>query len=175
MQALEKRYRVVPISTVDKAELAKGGLLLMAHPLAQPSENLVELDEWVRDGGHVLLLADPMLDWRSERPLGDPLRPPPMFADTGLLGHWGLRLDSPVNRGPQPRSLAGFEVLTASPGELSGSCAISDDRLVARCKVARGEATIIADADFLDVERLPDGTAHNIDALLAALAELEQR
>ena len=61
----------------------------MAHPLAQTAENLVALDQWVRGGGRVLLLADPMLEWPSERPLGDPLRPPPMFMDTGLLAPLG--------------------------------------------------------------------------------------
>ena len=80
---------MVPISVTDGAELAKGRLLLMAHPLAQTAENLVALDAWVRRGGRVLLLADPMLEWPSKRPLGDPLRPPPMFADTGLLAPLG--------------------------------------------------------------------------------------
>jgi hypothetical protein len=107
LKALQSRYRVVPISVTDPAELAKGRLLLMAHPLAQPAEDLVALDQWVRRGGRVLLLADPMLDWPSERALGDPLRPPPMFMDTGLLGHWGLRLDAPDARSVQPRKLGG--------------------------------------------------------------------
>ena len=48
LQALETRYRVVPISVTDPAELAKGRLLLMAQPLAQPAEDLVALDQWVR-------------------------------------------------------------------------------------------------------------------------------
>ena len=78
----------------------------MAHPLAQTAENLVALDAWVRGGGRVLLLADPMLEWPSKRPLGDPLRPPPMFMDTGLLAHWGLRLDAPDERGPSDASSA---------------------------------------------------------------------
>ena len=102
----ETRYRVVPISVTDPAELAKGRLLLMAQPQAQTAENLVALDDWVRRGGRVLLLADPMLEWPSKRPLGDPLRPPPMFMDTGLLAHWGLRLDAPDERGPAGGSWA---------------------------------------------------------------------
>ena len=44
LKALETRYRVVPISVTDGADLAKGRLLLMAHPLAQTAENLVVLD-----------------------------------------------------------------------------------------------------------------------------------
>ena len=77
---------VVPIGTTDPAALGQGRLLLLAHPLAQTAENLVALDEWVRAGGRVLLLADPRLEWPSKRPLGDRLRPPPAFADTGLRG-----------------------------------------------------------------------------------------
>lgn len=175
LKALETRYRVVPISVTDERDLARGRLLLMAHPLAQPAEDLVALDDWVRSGGHVLLLADPMLEWPSERPLGDPLRPPPMFMDTGLLGHWGLRLDAPDKRGPAPRSLGGFAVATASPGLLYGRCDISRDRLVAHCRIGRGEATIVADADLLDVNHLGRAAEHNLDGLLAELARLEPK
>ncbi len=120
LKALDTRYRVVPISVTDPAELGKGRLLLMAHPLAQPAEDLVALDQWVRSGGRVLLLADPMLEWPSSRPLGDPLRPPPMFMDTGLLAHWGLRLDAPDERGAKAEKLGGYDVLTVSPGSLYG-------------------------------------------------------
>ncbi len=172
LKALETRYRVVPISVTDAADLRKGRLLLMAHPLAQTAENLVALDRWVRGGGRVLLLADPMLEWPSERPLGDPLRPPPMFMDTGLLGHWGLRLDAPEEAGPKQGRVGGHEVLTASPGSLHGGCRISSDRLVARCDIGKGKAVIVADADWLDVESLDGPTGDNLDALLAELVRL---
>jgi hypothetical protein len=173
LKALDSRYRVVPISVADPAELAKGRLLLMAHPLAQPAEDLVALDKWVRGGGRVLLLADPMLEWPSERPLGDPLRPPPMFADTGLLAHWGLRLDAPEDRGPRSEQLGGFDVMTVSPGQIFGRCEITRDRLTAHCAVGKGRATIVADADLLDTEQLGPGASHNFDGLLEELARLE--
>lgn len=175
LEALETRYRVVPISVTDEQDLAKGRLLLMAHPLAQAAEYLVALDAWVRRGGRVLLLADPMLEWPSERPLGDPLRPPPMFMDTGLLGHWGLRLDAPDERGPASRNLGNFEIATASPGLLYGRCDISGDRLVAHCRIGKGEATIVADADLLDIDHLAGSKEHNLDSLLAELARLEPK
>jgi hypothetical protein len=174
LRAIETRYRIVPISVTDPKELAKGRLLLMAHPRAQPAEDLVALDDWVRGGGRVLLLADPMLEWPSERPLGDPTRPPPMFMDTGLLAHWGLRLDPPAERGERPAKLGGYDVLSASPGQLFGRCAISADRLVAHCRIGKGRATIVADADLLDVAHLGSRAAHNLDALLAELARLER-
>jgi hypothetical protein len=174
LTALESRYAVVPIGTTDAAALGQGRLLLLAHPLAQTAENLVALDEWVRGGGRVLLLADPQLDWPSERPLGDRLRPPPAFADTGLLAHWGLRLNAPDEAGRRGRTIAGRHVETVSPGSLEGGCAISNDRLVARCRIGHGRATVIADADLLNVEQLGNPAGDNLDGLLAELAELER-
>jgi hypothetical protein len=175
LKALQGRYRVMPISVTSRSELAKGRLLLMAQPPAQTAENLVELDQWVRGGGRVLLLADPMLEWPSKRPLGDPLRPSPMFTDTGLIQHWGLRLDAPEQRGPAQRKLGSYAVLTVSPGALSGDCEISADRLVAHCRVGKGRATFVADADLLDTADLGSGSSHNLDGVLGELASLASK
>jgi hypothetical protein len=175
LRALQTRYRVVPISVADPPELAKGKLLLMAQPLAQPAEDLVSLDSWVRGGARLLLLADPMLEWPSKRPLGDPLRPPPMFMDTGLLAHWGLRLDAPDERGPKTDKLDGYRVLTISPGSLSGRCEIAATALVARCSIGKGRASVIADADLLDTPELGPDAANNLDAVLTELERLEQQ
>lgn len=173
LTALETRYRIVPISVTDESELKKGGLLLLAHPPAQTPDDLVALDSWVRGGGRLLLLADPLLEWPSERPPGDPLRPSPMFTDTGLLAHWGLRLDAPEQRGPVRRKLGGYDVSAVSPGAVHGRCAISGDRLAAHCRVGSGRATIVADADLLNVDPGDRESRHNLDALLAELAKLE--
>ena len=175
LSELRTRYRVVPSSVTDAADLSRGRLLLMAHPQAQTAENLVALDEWVRGGGRLLLLADPLLEWPSERPLGDPLRPPPMFMDTGLLAHWGLRLDAPDQRGAAARKLGAFDVLTVSPGRLAGRCAISADALVAQCRIGKGEAIVVADADLLDVNRLGPSARENLAGLMAELARLEEK
>lgn len=175
IKRLETRYRVVPISVTDPPELAKGRLLLMAHPLAQTAENLVALDRWVRRGGHVVLLADPMLEWSSKRPLGDRLRPPPMFVDTGLLAHWGLVLDSPDERGPATRKLGGYAIETLSPGTLHGACKTSADGFVTRCRIGLGQATVVADADFLNADALGPKAGRNLDGLLTELAMLEQK
>jgi hypothetical protein len=174
LAALQSRYRVVPIGVTGPAELARGRLLLMAHPAAQPAEDLVALDDWVRAGGRLLLLADPMLEWPSGRPLGDPLRPPPMFMDTGLLAHWGLRLDAPDERGPALRKLGDYDVETVSPGRFVGGCEIGGDAAVARCRIGKGRAIVVADADFLDTARLGKPARHNLEGLLGELAGLER-
>ncbi|MCY7397270.1 MAG: hypothetical protein LH466_00315 [Sphingomonas bacterium] len=178
---LEQRYRVVPVAIADAASLKGQRLLLMAHPRAQPAEVLVELDSWVRRGGRIVLLADPKLDWHSDRPLGDRLRPPPDFADTGLLAHWGLRLEGPIVDGPRTATAGGHTVLTVSPGMLTSNsprCTVEQGGLIARCQVGRGAATVIADADFLNVAgegALEGPTEHNLDLLMTMLSRDESR
>lgn len=173
LEALRSRYSIAPISVADRDSLRGGELLLMAQPRAQPAEALVELDEWVRGGGRVLLLADPALAWPSELPLGDALRPPLAYPDTGLLGHWGLRLDSPERPGPTRVTAGGEIIRTISPGSLVATgpaCTVGESGLVARCWIASGSATVIADADFLESGKAESG---NLDLLLAELARLE--
>jgi hypothetical protein len=156
---LDQRYNVVPIGVADAASLSGQRLLLMAHPRAQPAGALVDLDRWVRKGGRVLLLADPRLDWESGRPLGGRLRPPPAFADTGLLAHWGLTLSGPTTDG------RGYLAGTRS----GRSCDVSNEGLVARCRIGAGAATIIADADFLNDE------PQDLGLMMDELVRLESR
>lgn len=173
LAALGARYTVAPISLADRASLGGHQLLLMAQPQAQPAEVLVELDQWVRDGGHVLLLADPALEWPSKRPLGSVLRPPLAFPDTGLLGHWGVRLDAPDSLGPKTVQAGGRTIRTEAPGRLAatgGNCAV-ESGFVARCRIGGGQATVIADADFVGTS---DSRSSNLAFLLGEIDRLEQ-
>jgi hypothetical protein len=172
LKALEGEYQVRPADL--PSQLPERALLLAAQPRALPAEELVALDGWVRRGGRLVLLADPMVEWPSERPLGDPRRAPTAFPDTGLLRHWGLRLDAPEERGPVQARLGRHLVRTASPGSLvrtAGTCAIERDGLVARCRIGKGRANIVADADFINPGPGLDGSAEdNLPALLSELA-----
>jgi hypothetical protein len=134
-------------------------------------ERLVALDRWVRAGGKVLLLADPLLTWPSELPLGDRQRPPYAFADTGLLSHWGLRSEAPAvgAAGPVRFSIAGQEVESDSPGRLSrsaGPCRVAVDERSADCRIGQGRALVVADADFL---RMPGGSEATVAMLEASI------
>jgi hypothetical protein len=101
-------------------------LLLAAQPQALTAERLVALDKWVRDGGRLVLLADPLLRFDSSRPLGDRFRPPLRYPDTGLLAHWGLAAGRLAGRpagassdGPRARDRlqrSGFGSLTRAAG-----------------------------------------------------------
>lgn len=164
LDALERRFDVVAIGTTSREELADADLLFMAHALPQTAENLVSLDEWVRGGGRVLLLADPQLDWDTGLPLGHPQAPPYFFGDTGLIGHWGLTLEG-------PRDATEIEgVPVSSAGRLTATndaCAVTHDGLLAECSIGEGRAIVIADADLLN-----EDTREGIVFVMTALDSL---
>jgi hypothetical protein len=177
---LERDYRVEAIAAADRDSLARGRLLLMAQPRAQPAELLVALDQWVHRGGRLLLLADPHLDWPSEKPLGDLSRPPASFADTGLLGHWGLELAGPQSSGPAAIDVGSYEIAVASAGRLAspqGRCVVRAAKLIAHCRIEHGRVTVIADADFLNLggaSAIDGPTEHNLDLLESELVSLSR-
>lgn len=180
-RALERDYTLRPLDVLEPGE-AGGGLsglryLLMAQPRAlAPAEN-VALDEWVRDGGRLLLFADPMLTEESPFPLGDKRRPHDVVLLSPILAHWGLQLrfDAeqqggthavPVLGAQMPVDLHGRLVAAPASKARGASCAVLAEGLAARCRIGRGDALIIADAALLD------GHAPDRRARSAALAVL---
>ena len=163
---LRAHYRLRPIDL--PSQLPPRATLLAAQPRALPAEELVALDKWVRGGGRMLLLADPMLEWPSERALGDRLRPPMAYPDTGLLAHWGLRLDAPDVRGVRSVSYDGFGLDYLSPGKLvrlGDGCEVSKDGVLATCSLGNGNVTIAADADLLNVAAVAAALGRRTDNL----------
>ena len=160
MTRIERKYAIVPISIADAASLERHSLLLMAHPRAQPAEVLVDLDGWVRKGGRLVLLADPALRWESSRPLGDRTRPPPNFADTGLLGHWGLRMTVDEAREGGLRAV-------------DKRCSVTEGGLIGRCTVGRGSVSVFADADFIMMEG--EDADRRLDLMMSELKRSELR
>lgn len=173
---LRQRYTLKPIDL--PSQLPPGAVLLAAQPRALPAEELVALDAWVRNGGKLLLLADPLLEWQSERALGDRLRPPVSFADTGLLANWGLRLDAPDKRGIKLVPSGDVEIAYLSPGQLiadRSDCRIEGKGEFANCQIGKGRALVVADADWLNIEALKNGgtdPGDNLFAITLMLAEL---
>ncbi|MCM8557577.1 hypothetical protein [Sphingomicrobium sediminis] len=153
MSLLQSEYRVETIAVADQASLEGHDLILMAHPAAQPAEALVDFDNWVRAGGKVVLLADPRLEYESGQPLGAPLAPPPFFADTGLLGRWGVRLTGPEALGAFAVPVGERLVYARAPGRFAvedgGRCSLEAEGFIALCDVGEGQALLVADADFV--------------------------
>lgn len=157
-QELERSYRLEPLDVLDAASLEPLDYLLLAQPRAlAPAEN-VAVDAWVRQGGNLLLFADPMMTGESRFAIGDRRRPLDVALLSPLLGHWGLTLEFVEDQpgGMALREIAGVAVPVALPGRFvaadgSGDCTVSADGLLARCALGRGRATILADAAVLNL------------------------
>lgn len=156
---LQAQYDVRPLDSFEDLEKQPPSLLLLAQPRALSPSELVKLDAWVRGGGHLLILADPALQWGSLYPLGDKRRPLFTSLLSPLFAHWGLEMVLPMND-PQAlvlRSVDGLTLRTQTPGEwlakagkASAECKISGEKLLADCRVGKGRALLFADADLLD-------------------------
>jgi hypothetical protein len=143
-----------PVDALDDAELARAEILLLAHPRPLSPAALVAIDRWVHDGGRAVILADGLLSWEPQHPLGDPRNPPVTSLLAPLLSHWGVRLDAPAGLAERmvPIMVDGQRVHMFSPGSLHASqpaCSIDRSGMVGDCRIGRGRALIVADADVL--------------------------
>lgn len=157
---LERHYRIAPLNVVEPGELR---LLLMAQPRPlSPTEN-VALDQWVRDGGRLLLLADPMLTWDSVFALGDRRRPQDIVLLSPILSRWGLELRFDEGQPGNERTVAGIPVRLHGTLALTGQghaarCRIEHYGLIASCRIGRGQVTVVADAALLEPDAEGAGT-----------------
>jgi hypothetical protein len=179
---LSEAYTPRPID-VATPETLRTGLLLIAQPRPPGPAGLVAIDRWVRGGGRALILTDPALRWPSDLALGDPRRAPLDDGLAPLLAHWELSLEPPGS-GPTlvTRDIAGRRLTMAAPGRFAAQgpvCAIREQGLMADCRIGRGRALLLADADLLHdllwigpgdigirrMGRLADNSAFLIDRL----------
>jgi hypothetical protein len=161
---LERNYRLRPLDQLSGDSLAGLDFLLLAQPRAlAPAEN-VALDDWVREGGRLLLFADPLLTGESRYAVGDRRRPQDVILLSPILAHWGLALsfdeDQPPgytvareDRTPIPLRLSGTFALADSDGE----CVIDEAQVLAECAIGEGRVLVLADAALLDLHETPSG------------------
>ena len=153
-------FAVRPIDTVSAATLGHD-VLVMAQPRLLSPDELVALDAWVRGGGRVLIFADPNLAWPSLYPLGDRRRAPPITLLDPLLRHWGLTLEA-GDTVPARHDLDGFGVATVAAGHWrTPQDCTSPEPVVADCRIGKGRAILVADADMLDMRLVEETQAEN--------------
>ena len=136
-------------------------VIVQPRPLS-PQEN-VALDDWVRGGGRLLLLADPALTEDSAFAIGDPRRPQAVALLSPILGRWGLDLlfDDAQQLGEEQREVLGAGVPVNLAGHFAtrgqANCRLWDGGLAVTCKIGRGRVVAVADAAVLERED-PAGT-----------------
>ncbi len=180
---LEREWRLVALDTLSVAALASHEHLLLAQPRGLAPQENVALDAWVRAGGRLLLLADPLMTGESRFGLGDRRRPQDAALLSPILAHWGLTLhfDEAQPAGlvmrdiagtGLPVNLAGHFVPSAPRGpdeSTTAQCTLDGEAVLARCTLGRGQVVLVADAAVLDLAG-PWPGAEQALASLAALA-----
>ncbi|WP_076072601.1 hypothetical protein [Sphingomonas montana] len=157
----------------DPAALATSRWLLV-QPRPPAAAALVAIDARIRAGARAVILTDPDLRWRSAYPPGDAAAPPRSGTLAPLLLHWGLVLER-GDGGTVARDLmrdgrrwrlwlAGAGRFVPARGERRydrrdnrRACRVSAEGLIADCRVGRGRAVMVADADLLDPMLWTDG------------------
>lgn len=139
---------------VDAAALADADVLLLAHPPALDPAQLVVIDDWVRAGGRAVVLADGLSSWSPGGPLGDPRNPPVTSLLGPLLAHWGVELAAPEGLAESRIILrdSGQRLELLSAGRFrnrDSRCIVRAQGLIAECRIGRGHALLVADADLL--------------------------
>lgn len=175
IRALSRKHSVIPLARLDAASLEKSTMLILAQPRALSGEELVALDAWVRGGGRALVFTDPELLWPSDLALGDPRRAPSIGLLDPLLVHWGLTLESApmTDAGPgRTYKVGNSPVAVAWAGRWKTAipaCKIEAEGLIADCRIGKGRALLVADADMLDERLWEESGIDNESAILALL------
>jgi hypothetical protein len=161
-QVIERDYELVPLDALAGEGAILNGLsrLLLAQPrMLSPAEN-VALDVWLRQGGRLLLFADPLLTGESRYGIGDKRRPQDVALLSPILSHWGLQLrfdeDQPV--GERLAEVGEIKMPIDAAGRFSyrpadepdTSCIPRSGGLIAECTIGRGRALVVADAALFD-------------------------
>lgn len=173
IRSLSSKYNVVPLARLDAESLAGHRILILAQPRGLLGEELVALDAWVRRGGRALIFTDPELLWPGDLPLGDPRRAPPIGLLDPLLAYWGLVLESAKmnDAGPRQTYIAGnIPIAVAWAGSwkvVKPGCRVEAEGLIADCRIGKGQALLVADADMLDERLWQESGIDNESAILA--------
>lgn len=181
---LKQYYDIVPIDTIDD-RLSEVKLLLLAQARPLSASELVAVDQWVRQGGNIIILSDVALQWPSDYALGDKRRPLFTSLLSPLFVYWGLEqlfLIEDINE--QMISLGDYNVTTVTPSEWAliendsqnVDCKLSDNRFEANCRVGKGKAILIGDSDFINDQHWHSyyGEDDNMSYLLHKLQSLAQ-
>lgn len=154
-----------PLDRIDRMVMAQ------PRPLS-PDEN-VALDAWVRQGGRLLLLADPALTAESHFAVGDPRRPQAVVLISPILRRWGLELQFDEAQAFAERTvdLGGLAVPVNLPGRFAvhgaNACSALAGGLLADCRIGKGRVIALADAAVLDRDDADGARRKAFSALLA--------
>jgi hypothetical protein len=166
LKALDDEFHVRAIDTISAKTLGRS-IAVLAQPRRLAPHELVAFDTWLRDGGQALIFADPELLWPSRYAPGDVRRAPPVTLLDPLFAHWGVALGD-SDRGERVAKVGALTIATMAAGTWTGpQTCVAPDPLVLDCRIGKGRAILVGDADMLDA-RLWQRTGANNPGWIAA-------
>ncbi|MBV7259313.1 GldG family protein [Erythrobacter crassostreae] len=169
---IEECHTLIPLDTLSKDSAGTDPLLgherlAVIQPRGLSPADNVALDEWVRGGGQLLLVLDPMLVGEYDSPLGDPARPVEAALIPPVVARWGLQVSFDENQSPdlQTEIIGEGLVPLMQTGTISRvdpsdeTCGVIANGAAASCQIGEGRVTLLADATVFeaDVEARENG------------------
>ncbi|MEL6878855.1 MAG: hypothetical protein AAGL68_12280 [Pseudomonadota bacterium] len=168
--AIERCFTLVPLDTLsaipalsptdaDIDPLAGLERMAVIQPRGLSPQDNVALDDWVRDGGDLLIALDPALTGEYDLALGDPRLPTMSALIPPVIERWGLGVS--FDEGQEltviEEDLGYAQIPLALPGFLattSDNCTLAAQGAVAKCAIGKGQVTVIADAALFEHQEL---------------------
>lgn len=192
-QALEQDYLIEPLDTFAPIPaLSPGGAtsdplagltrLAVIQPRALSPADNVALDGWVRGGGHLFMVLDPMLTGEYDLPLTDPRQPPGSVLIPPVVARWGMKVSMVFHEraeeaystqtmpGGAELPLAWPGLIDLLPGDAAKTC-VQPASAIAICRVGKGKVTLIADAALFEQPELAGEGGATLRALVRAALE----
>lgn len=166
---LEMEYELVPLDTLsliagldtnapETDPLADLDRLAVIQPRGLSPADNVALDNWVRAGGRLLIVLDPMLTGHYEFPIGDPRRPSDVALVPPVIARWGLEIvqDDTISAEPRLVSIDRRSITVEVFGQIrpidnaDPGCNFTSGGEAAWCSVGNGRVTVLADAAIFE-------------------------
>ncbi len=171
---LDRNFDINPVDIISMGALGRD-VLVLAQPRRLVPGELVALDKWLRRGGQVMIFADPELLGSSRLAVGDNRRAPPVTLLDPLFRHWGIALGDSDNR-VRTMLIESSNVAMAGSGtwQFGSNCSAITPEVI-DCRIGKGRAMLIGDADMLDARLWREQKADNVAWIASQLTKLASR
>ena len=182
--AIPQHYEIVPLDTLSAIggpspadpevdPLSDIDDLAVIQPRGLSPADNVALDDWVRGGGQLLLVLDPLLTGHYDLPLADPRRPAGVALIPPIIERWGLEVTFDAQQAPSrlvqwgngdlELAMAG-NIIVAE--RVQDRCESGAEGALVRCLVGKGRVTFFVDASIFEGDEPSEAKVEAIQMLM---------
>ncbi|TRD10716.1 hypothetical protein FGU71_01765 [Erythrobacter insulae] len=178
---IERCHTIEPLDTLSQDDAGTDPLvaidrLAVIQPRGLSPADNVALDDWVRSGGKLLLMLDPVLSGEYALPLGDPARPVDTALIPPVVERWGMEISvvahdewddgiTSAQWGPRTVTIIHGGRISKANGD-GAPCELYADNVIAHCQIGKGTVTLVADAAVVEHQEAGGGEDPTLTYLL---------